>query len=137
LLDATEEAFDEVAVLVDRLALSNRLASIGPRRDDSLGGHGRDLLAQRHGVVSLVGHDALGRHALEQRAGLGDVVHLAGRDAALYEPPDGIDHHMNLRRQAASGSPERLSAVFLGAPAACWWARTMVESMKTSRNLRS
>jgi hypothetical protein len=122
---------------VDGLAPSNRLASIGPRRDHGFGRHGRDLLAQRCGVVSFVGHDALGWDAIEQRAGLGDVVYLAGRDATLDEPPDGIDNDMNLGCQAASGSPERLSAVFLGAPAACWWARTMVESMKTSRNRRS
>jgi hypothetical protein len=52
--------------------------------------HGRDLLAQCHGIVGLVGHDTLGRHAFEQRAGLGDVVHLAGRDTALNGGTSGM-----------------------------------------------
>src|SRR5258705_8759345 len=39
---------------------------------------------------------------------------------------------MNFGGQSASRAADRLIAVFFGAPAACWWARTMVLSMKTS-----
>ena len=119
-LDAAEEAFDEVAMTVDCFAPSNVLASIGPRRDYDLGAHACDQVPQGLGVVGFVGRHAFGRYAAQQLWRLGDVVHLPLGKAALNQLANGIDHDVNLRRQSASGTPERLGAVFLGAPAACW-----------------
>jgi NAD(P)-dependent dehydrogenase (short-subunit alcohol dehydrogenase family) len=49
---------------------------------------GMAAICSRSAMASsgLVGHDTFGRNAIEQRTGLGDVMHLAGRDAALGEP---------------------------------------------------
>jgi hypothetical protein len=113
-LDAAEEPFDEVAMTVDCFAPLNVLASIGPRRDDDLGAHACDQVSQGLGVVGFVRRHAFGRHAAQQLWRLSDVVHLPLGKAALNQLADGIDHDVNLRRQSASGAPERLGAVFLG-----------------------
>ena len=69
------------------------------------------------------------RHAADEVLGLENVVHLAaGQDEA-----DGIakciDTDTDLGAQAAARTPDRLIFAPPFAPAACWWARTMVESM--------
>jgi hypothetical protein len=46
--------------------------------------------------------------------------------------PNPSTKGVNLGRQAAARAPDRLIAFFFWAPAACWWARTTLESRKTS-----
>lgn len=105
---------------VDCFAPPNLLASIGSRWDDGLGTHAREQVPKCLRVVGFVRRHAFGRHAAQQLWRLGDVVYLPLGQAALNQLANGIDYDVNLRRQSASGASERLGAVFLGAPAACW-----------------
>jgi hypothetical protein len=54
---------------------------------------------------------------------------LAGRKHQFDRIAQSVDERMNLGRQSAARSADRLRAVFFRAPALCWWARTMVASI--------
>lgn len=106
--------------------------AVGLGRDHGLRARLFDHGDQRIGIESLVGDDRAGCHAFNQLAGLRQVVRLSGGQRPARQLPQPFDDAVNLGRQPAARATERLVAFFLGAPAACWWARTMVESRKTS-----
>ena len=87
-------------------------------------------LDQRVAVIAFVSHEHLGIDLIEQRFGLRDIGRLARRERRRNRVAERIDNGMNIGRQAAAGSSNGLVfAVFFGAPALCWWARTLVESI--------
>ena len=72
----------------------------------------------------------VGIQALIERFKLAAVVGMPGRemegDAAIFVNRRRVD----FRAQSSTRAPQSLvAAVFFGAPAACWWARTVVESI--------
>jgi hypothetical protein len=85
---------------VDRLALLNRLASVGARRNHRLRRSVADGLTQCHCIVRLVGHHAARWHAVEQGARLRHVVKLAGTEPTLDETHDSVDHDVDLGTQS-------------------------------------
>jgi hypothetical protein len=111
---------------------STRYLAILARGDYRAGTGLRDDVDQRCGVVGLVGNHGLCRHAREDALGLRHIVGLTRRQCPTGQTAQTFDQRMNLGAQSAPRAPERLIAVFFAAPAACWWARTMVESRKTS-----
>lgn len=96
--------------------------------DDSHGAFVGDGLAQVVGVVG-VGHDDLGGEILDQGAGPGRVALLSGGEGEVDGAAQASDGHVDLGAQATARTTKGLifSPPFF-APAACWWARTMVES---------
>src|ERR1700704_4072275 len=68
-------------------------------------------------------------NAADQVLGLEDVVHLAAREDEANWIAQRIHTRADLGAQAAARTPDRLIFAPPFAPAACWWARTMVESM--------
>lgn len=133
LFETIEESLDEIASLVSMLVDVALGVAIAARRNDGLrpgalnGGH------QGIAVVALVGDDCIGRDRLDQGGALGHIRHLAGRQNAANRIAQRIDAGVDLRRQSAPRAANRqIATAFLGAPAACWWARTMVASMKSS-----
>src|SRR5208283_1108011 len=78
---------------------------------------------------SLVGEQRLEVDVLDQRLGLAEVRGLARRQQKLHRVAERIDQGVDLGGQSAAGSADGLLAVFFRAPALCWWARTMVESI--------
>ena len=56
LIDAVEEALDQIAVLVDMPIERTRIESVGARRNDSLAALCRDGFDEGIRVVALVGH---------------------------------------------------------------------------------
>ncbi len=94
-----------------------------------LGSHGFNALYDDVGIVSLVGKHGIGLVLAQQRDGLGAVIYLATRDKKVQGQAQFIGKQMNLGRQTSSGTPQSLvRAPFFRPVAACWWARTMVES---------
>lgn len=133
LFEPREEVFDQVAVLVE---VPVRLAGFGGGR--SRGDH--DRLSRRldslhhsfEGVIARVGDDRL--RALEQtgqqRVGPFEVRCLSAGQMEGERIAQGVARRVDLRAQSSPASPETLRCgVPLFAPAACWWARTMVESI--------
>src|SRR5437588_3270924 len=71
----------------------------------------------------------LERNAADQVLGLKDVVHLPARQDEANRVAKRVYARADLGAQAAARTPARLIFAPPFAPAACWWARTMVESM--------
>src|SRR5580658_5902562 len=83
------------------------------------------------GVIGLVGQDVGGGEPRDQGFGLSDVVALAAGEDEAHRVAQGVDSHVQLGGQTASASAN--GAIFRPPflPAACWCARTMVESTIT------
>jgi len=127
LLETIEKSFDEVSRLVSMPVDFALGFSVAPWRDDGLGTGCLDGFDQSVAVVAFVGDDCTGGYRLDQGRALRNVSDLAGGQNQSNGIAQGVDARMNLGRQPASRTTDRLIAtVFLGAPAACWWARTMV-----------
>src|SRR5690606_19808394 len=137
MLDATEKAFDQVSITISTAVVLPGRDAVGTRRDNCLGARCFDTHNQRVGVVPFVGNQAGIGHADDQIVRALDVGHLPCRQDHTQRLAQGIDGEVQFGRQAASGAPECLRAGFFLAPEACWWARTMVESMNTCARSRS
>lgn len=128
-----KDYLDEVSCLVAMpvgLALGRAVA---PRRDDRLSTRGFNGFDQGVAVVSLVGDDSPGRNGRHQRGALRYVGLLSAGQDQTQRIAQRVDTGVDLGGQPAPRAADRLIAtVFFRAPAECWWARTMVESMKSS-----
>jgi hypothetical protein len=88
-------------------------------------------------VVRVVG--PVGQYVLpdpqvrgKQRRGLGAIAGLAAGQGQLVGPAPRVATQVQLATEATSRAAERLRPVFLSAPAACWYARTLVEATSNS-----
>lgn len=111
--------------------------------------------AEAAGAVGLVRDDLVGSGARTSRTGPRDpdavqertradaVVALAGCQQDGEGPPASVAGEMDFGGQASSGSAEGVivwfvrpvDPLFRPVAAACWWARTMVESIWTSQSM--
>lgn len=106
-----------------------RCEAMGSGRNDGFGTRGLDGGHEMVGVVALIGHHGLTRQMLDQCRSVVDIGDLPGREDDAKRIAQRIDGHMQLGCQSAARTADFLTARFFGAPAECWWARTMVESM--------
>src|SRR6267142_478373 len=97
--------------------------------DDGEGALGGDGVAQVIGIIGCIGHDDLGGQPLDQGSGLRCIALLTCGQHEPHGTSQASNGHVNLGAQATARAADRLifRPPFL-APAACWWARTMVES---------
>ena len=131
LLEFGEEVLDEVAGLVQVLVMAALLLARAARWNH----HRFASLHQRldHAslsIVGLVGNDGVGWRAWQQRICTFEIVSLSWRQVQSRGITQRIDRGMDFRAQSAPAAPDGLSfrrPPF--APALCWWARTMVESI--------
>ena len=79
-------------------------------------------------VVGFVSKDGFGGLAFEQDRRGCDVPGLTGGDDDTQRSAEAVCEHVDFGRQSASGAPQRLILRPPFPVAACWWARTMVES---------
>ena len=72
------------------------------------------------GVITLVGEQGFGLDKRQQRVGLRDVMDLPTREAERQRIAQGVDDHMDFRREPAARAADGLvEPPFLRAPAAC------------------
>ena len=144
LFEFAEESLDEIALSIQGKVGLARPFSVGLGRNDRRDAAFDKRLDQRVAVIAFVSQECLRIDLIEQRFGLCDIGRLARRERQRDWVAERIDNGVDLGRQAAAGSSNGLVfAVFFGAPALCWWARTLVElidmysasasSVKTSR----
>jgi hypothetical protein len=83
------------------------------------------------GVISLVGQESVGLELRQEGIGSLQIVGLTWRQQEPQRVAQGIDESVNFCAQSASAEPDGfvVLGLFLRAPALCWWARTMVESI--------
>lgn len=133
LLEPIEEALYQMACLVAMPVDGALIDSIAARRDIGCGVGSFDGFDQLIAVVAFVGRNDSGWNASNQRGALGHIGDLSAGQDQTQRIAQCIDASMNFRRQSTTRSADRLIAtVFLGAPAACWCARTIVASMNNS-----
>ena len=108
------------------------LKTIGATGDNGLNARRIQMLHDRVCIVSLVGSQTGGFQLAQQGQSFGTVSSLSARQMKAGEHTQAVHQSVNLGAQSAARAPDRLFAFFFAAPAACWWARTIVLSMKTS-----
>src|ERR1700756_3039170 len=130
MLDFINESLDQIALAVSVFVVRDGLRSRAARWDHGLGAPFCGAGAKTIRVINHISQQLLEREPADQVFGLENVVRLPrGQDEA-----DGIAKSIHadvdLRTQAAARMPDPLIlAPPFFAPAACWCARTMVESM--------
>ena len=126
-----EEPFDEVALAID-LGIDRSLdldVSLG--RDVCDGAAGLDKVDDGAGVIAAISDHIAGQgQSIEQHRRGRFVGGLAGRE---YEPDGqaaGVDHGVDLAAQSATRTTNGVIRAPFFPPAACWWARTIEESIR-------
>jgi hypothetical protein len=119
-LEFIEEALDEVAFAVEREIASTLDFAIGLWRNYRADLTPVEGVDQRVGVVRFVSEQSPGIDVFDQRFRASQIMRLPGREHQLDGIAKGIDEHVDFGRQSASGSADRLLAVFFRAPALCW-----------------
>ena len=131
MFEAVEAAFDAVAFFVEFAVVAALFLPVPARRDDGHCAKSFDPGYDLGRVVTFVCDDGFGASALEQQDRLGILGSLARRDAEGDRQPGLVGQQVDLGAQSTSGTPQSrvFGAPFLRPAAACWWARTMVESI--------
>lgn len=128
LLESIEETFDQVSGFVVVPINLPFMVAVGTRRNIRSCSLFLNGFHQGIAVIPL-----LGGYAGKQGRPLGDIGNLTPCQKDADRVTKRIHTRMNLGGQPTSRATERLiRIVFLSAPAACWWARTIVESINTS-----
>ncbi len=138
LFQAGEAAFNAVTLFIEFFIVGALLFAIGLGRNDHLASHRFDMFDDGVRVIAFVGQHRLGSSLAQQGEGLGAVVDVSTREEKAQRLAELIAEQMNLGGQTSSGTPQSLvRPPFLRPVAACWWARTMVESNIRYWSLRS
>ena len=130
-LEFIEAALDLVALLVEFAVIWALLLAVAFGWDHGDGAH---VLGLRHDgvrVVAFVGDHGLGLVALQQILSRRVLAGLACGDAEVQRQTVFVGQQVNLAAQTSSGTPQSrvFGAPFLRPVAACWCARTIVESI--------
>ena len=131
LLEPGKKVLNQVALLVQVPVVAARLLAVAARGDhDSFAFALQRLDQALLCVVGFISDNAISLGVLKQDVRPFKIMALPGREVKTGRIAQGIDCGVNLRAQTASAAPDSL---FLRippfAPALCWWARTMVESI--------
>lgn len=110
--DASEEAFDQIAVPIEMTIEAALGDSIGAGRNDGLRprrfDHGNEVV----GIVPLVGNYGLCRQVFDRLGSTADVGNLTRREDDPQWITQGIDHDMQLAGQSAARATDFLTARF-------------------------
>jgi hypothetical protein len=99
-----------------KTALNNAIAFW---RNDRLNFMASQMLDDRVRIVGFIRAQRTGLEITQQGECLWAVTGFAAREMKPGQRPQAFDQRVDLGAQSAPRSPERLVAVFLGAPAAC------------------
>lgn len=102
MLDAAEEAFDAVSLLVEGRVVGMLALAMASGWDDGIAALIDDEIVEAVCVVGFVGQEVLGGQALDQVAGWGHVVLLAGSDDEADRQAQRVYADMELGSEAAA-----------------------------------
>jgi hypothetical protein len=129
-LELAEEALDQIAFAIQRLAEAGLPFAIGLGRDVRHRTLRLDQVADAVGVVGLVGkNDGAWIKAIQQKMGGRAVMCLPCCQAEPDRESLSIDDGVDLGRETAAGATETMISIPLFAVAACWCARIDVLSI--------
>ena len=118
--------------LVEVLVVCAAAAARVRRRDHGeFAGGGERFEHPSVGVEGLVGNQRIGGEERQEGIGTLQVMRLSRGQKEPGRIAERVDQGMNLGAQPASAAADRFvaAAFFLGAPALCWCARTIVLSI--------
>lgn len=128
--EAREAAFNAIALFVKGLIEVAWLLPVAFGGDNGDRAHALDVRDDGIAVIALVGQHILDFTMCQKTDGLGAVVDLSRGYGKGHRQSLLVGQQMDLRRQTSSGTPQSLvRAPFLRPVAACWCARTIVESI--------
>jgi hypothetical protein len=122
LLELTEEALDDVALLIEVDVVGALDLAVPLGRDDDLGSGFGDLVAQMIGIVALIADRGARLEAIDKLMCEGDVVALSRRTDQAERIAERVTGGMDLRAKPASRPAQALGIrppFSLRAPAAC------------------
>lgn len=131
MFDAIEKAFDDIPSSVQHATVATLGLSIRARRNNGLRVCSADGVHEDIRVIAFVGNHGAHTQMLNQFVRTGNIRDLSFGGDHSQRPPGFIDSQMQLGRQSTARTLEPLRAAFFRAPAECWCARTMVESIST------
>jgi len=130
-LELVEEALDEIAMPVDVRIDRAADAHVALAGDVSVGAVRFDDLDDGASEVATVGHDvARQAKALEQLGRGGLVGCLARREYQANRQTAGVDDGVDFCGQSSTRTANGVIRAPFFPPAACWWARTIEESIR-------
>lgn len=126
-----QHTLDAIALTIKSLAVADRLCAVGFRRNDRFDPALLQVIADRVGVVSLIGKKSLRRliRQIDQRVVGFAVCGFAGREMEGDGAASGITETMNLTGEPAPRAAKSSLMNPPFPPAAETWARTVVLSM--------
>src|SRR5512144_663226 len=143
LLEAVDGTLHDVAVPVGLPIEAHTAARfVGTARNDGPDATAAQIRPDRGAGVALVANHAVGADAgttpprafdgpaLQQRWRLRCLVALPGGQHVGHRLAASLGTEVDFGREATAGATEGLIATPFCAPAACWWARTVVLSRK-------
>lgn len=131
MLDPVEEALDEVALSIDFAVDGTLDLAVALGRDVRSRAVLDSEIEDGASVIATIGNGVVCRtKAVEERLDSCLVGGLAGAQHEPQRQPASIDHDMDFSAQSASRSSDGVIRAPFFPPAACWWARTMEESIR-------
>ena len=126
-----QHTLDAIALTIKSLAVADRLCAVGFRRNDRFDPALLQVIADRVGVVSLIGKKSLRRliRQIDQRVVGFAVCRFAGREMEGNGAASGITETMNFTGKPAPRAAKSSLMTPPFPPAAETWARTVVLSM--------
>ena len=112
MFETSEEAFDQIACLVEIAIKSPWGEAVGAGRDNRLGACSLNLRHEVIGVVPLVGNHGLSRQMFDQLGCVVDVGKLSCRQNYSQRIAQGVDRDMQLGAQSAPRATDFLTPGF-------------------------
>lgn len=130
MLELAKEAFDLIALAVERLREAGPPLAVGLGRDVGNSALALDQVADGVAVISLVAeYDGARFEPVEQVQCGRRIMRLTRRQAEPERQALPVDDRVDLGRETASRATETMISTPLFAVAACWCARTEVLSI--------
>jgi hypothetical protein len=132
-LQLAEEALDEVALTVECRVDGSLDLAVAGCRDVGLAAGLAHQIEDGLGIIAAIGDEGpSGRQASEQFRADCLVGGLARRDDEADGQTLLVNDGMDLGRQSPTRTADGVIRAPFFPPAACWWARTMEESIRCS-----
>ncbi len=131
MLELAEEALDQIALAIDRRIDGALDFAVATGRDVGLAASAPDQVDDRLSIVAAVGDESARRRQAAQQPRANRLVGgLARRDDKADRQAVLVDDGVDLGRQSSTRTADGVILAPFLPPAACWWARTMDESIR-------
>lgn len=130
LLDTIGKSFKQIGVFVNMGIVFSFNNAVFPTGKDRLSVLRCNAYDKGVRALSHISHNCQGTKSIDQGWGLRYVQSFTASHKQTDEISQSIHSGMNFCRQSVTRGTDVVQTFCFGAPAACWWARTMALTMK-------